>query len=239
MPGEDEGALEVRLERAVQSGVVQPAYSRLLAAVRKQCQKEDESLTLVMSRLRALVGSDQSFYGIPPSAHNAHSWHAAVEELNDLDRAVLPADKVQALLRAAKAIYHTFNADRVERAALLAQSRGAGAPPAKLGHYFLSADDFFPIFVFVLAQSSLQHLDSSRAFLWGLLDRASLNGESGYYLTVLEAALENLRAQKQVLDQKEQASLKDSISSASTPVPPAQSVAAGLPTSGGSAATVA
>jgi uncharacterized membrane protein YiaA len=63
----------------------------------------------------------------------------------------------------------------------------------------------FSIFVFVLSQSQLTFLDSTRTFLWGLLDRSSLNGESGYYLTVLEAAIETLKGQEAVLEKLERA----------------------------------
>ncbi len=137
LPGEEETPLETRLERAVQAGVVQPAYSRLLATVRKQCLKEDELLSSILSRLRVTVGADQSFYGIPLSAHNPSGWLGAVGELNDLDRVTLPADKIGALLRAAKSIYHTFNEDRIGKE----KKKGK---KEKMGQYFLSADDFFP-----------------------------------------------------------------------------------------------
>ncbi len=83
------------------------------------------------------VGADQSFYGIPLSAHNASGWLGAVGELNDLDRATLPAEKIGALLRAAKSIYHTFNEDRIGKAKKEGKKE-------KTGQYFLSADDFLP-----------------------------------------------------------------------------------------------
>ena len=54
-----------------------------------------------------------------------------------MDRALLPLDKLKALLHCARAIYSTFNADRTTRNKL------AGHAP-QLGQYFLSADDFFP-----------------------------------------------------------------------------------------------
>jgi hypothetical protein len=137
LPGEEDSPLDIRLERAVQTGVVQPAYARIITTIRRQCMKEDETINSVLVRLREHIGADQTFYGIPTNAHNIHGWQVAVEELNDLGRTTLPADKIQALLRAAKAIYHTFNEDRAAR-------DKAEGKPEKKGQYFLSADDFFP-----------------------------------------------------------------------------------------------
>lgn len=137
IPGEEEMDLGARVERAVQGAVVQPAYTRIIATLRRLCAPADEAIALALSKLRAQIGPDQSYYGVPASSHNVHNWQAAIEELNDVDRALLPLDKLKALLHCARAIYSTFNADRTTRNKL------AGHAP-QLGQYFLSADDFFP-----------------------------------------------------------------------------------------------
>jgi len=195
LPGEEDMPLDARLERAVQAGVVQPAYARIMATLRRHCAPTDDAIALALARLRSQIGPDQSYYGIPAGSRNLHAWQTAVEELNDLERATLPVDKIKSLLRCAKAIYNTFNEDRTR------QQRASGKA-ASAGQYFLSADDFFPIFTFVVAQSSLRCLDSTRTFVWNLSDKAALNGEAGYYLTVFEAAVEYIRAQPALLDEK-------------------------------------
>jgi hypothetical protein len=69
----------------------------------------------------------------------------------------------------------------------------ATAVPGALKQFYLSADEFFPIFLFVLVHTdslttpALQLLLISR-----LADPDALQGEAGYYATVFEAALEYL-----------------------------------------------
>ena len=54
----------------------------------------------------------------------------------------------------------------------------------------LSADDFFPIFIYVVVNSEVRRLESMKLFISTLCDQQSLQGEGGYYLTVFEAAIE-------------------------------------------------
>lgn len=226
-PTEGEDELLTRIERSVEGGVVMPAYQRIMTVLRKQSAVADEAISSQLTALRMKVGPDQSFYGIADADRNINNWSAAVEEINDMDKKLLPCEKLHCLLSAAKTIYTTvrteagdcevhtqessaavqhegspfrvlislfasslppsqFNHDRVRRSQL------AGRPP-KPGQYFLSADDFFPIFVFVIAQSRLAHLETSKQFMWGLCDKSALNGEGGYYLTVFEAAAEYIK----------------------------------------------
>ena len=161
-----------RVERAVESAVVLAAYPRLLSALRRVRGGGDDATSKAMSRLRGAVGLNQAYYGIPPEHHSALNWHAAIEELNAMDQALLPADKLKCLCCCAKAIYTGFNRDRSARLQL------AGCPP-ELSPYLLTSDEFMPIFLFVVANSALQGLDTTVAFLWGLADRATLNGVAG------------------------------------------------------------
>ena len=61
-------------------------------------------------------------------------------------------------------------------------------PPTPLG-----ADDFFPIFTFVVVRAQLSRPILLKELLWALCDPLMLQGEGGYYLTVYEAALEYIR----------------------------------------------
>merc|ERR1711918_280394 len=53
----------------------------------------------------------------------------------------------------------------------------------------LNGDDFFPIFVFVMAQSGMRRPHLNKRLMWGLCSKRELQGEGGYYFTVFEAAL--------------------------------------------------
>jgi len=223
--GEEEMELGALIERGVQSGVVLPGYQRIMSACRKLCAQQDEAITAQLSLVRSASQSatasmlsagqpslthrasitdidvtstlSQSLFGIPLPHQNRSGWSEAIEELNDVDRVQLPCDKIKCLVDTAKAIYRTFNRDRE----LAAKVSGTTGKPV-----FLSADDFFPPFVFVVAQSRLQCLDSTRYFITELADRESLNGEGGYYLTVFEAAIEYIKSMdiEQMLEQARQ-----------------------------------
>lgn len=61
----------------------------------------------------------------------------------------------------------------------------------------LGADDFLPLFVWVLVQSGMIAAEIEAEYMWGLLHPSLLSGEGGYYLTTLSSAvhvLKNFRA---------------------------------------------
>lgn len=58
----------------------------------------------------------------------------------------------------------------------------------------LGADEFLPIFLYTLVSSSLADPASLNELLWATMDEADLRSHGGYYLTVLEAALEYIAA---------------------------------------------
>ncbi|KAJ9575552.1 hypothetical protein L9F63_007593, partial [Diploptera punctata] len=61
----------------------------------------------------------------------------------------------------------------------------------------LGADDFLPLFVWVLVQSGMVAAEIEADYMWGLLHPSLLSGEGGYYLTTLSSAvhvLKNFRA---------------------------------------------
>jgi hypothetical protein len=58
----------------------------------------------------------------------------------------------------------------------------------------LGADDFLPIFIFVFCRSELEHPIQNKDLLWKLCHPDQLQGESGYYLTIYESAVEYVLA---------------------------------------------
>ena len=182
-----------RVERAVEGAVVLPAYPRLHSALRRICAPTDALLFGLIARLRKDVGTDQSFFGIPlwlqhsvpsGSGSGALPWAHAIEELNGMDHALLPMDKMHALCNTARAIYITHNAEVKIREAMAdtndaaASASASAASPSSTPSY-LTSSAFLSVFCFVLVQSSLQCLDTSVQFLWGLGERAALNGVQG------------------------------------------------------------
>lgn len=58
----------------------------------------------------------------------------------------------------------------------------------------LGADDFLPLFVWVLVQSGMVAAEIEADYMWGLLHPSLLSGEGGYYLTTLSSAVHVLKS---------------------------------------------
>lgn len=58
----------------------------------------------------------------------------------------------------------------------------------------LGADEFFPIFVFVVCRANLVQPLHLKEFLWLAADSQDLRGQGGYWLTVFEAAMSYIRS---------------------------------------------
>jgi hypothetical protein len=89
--------------------------------------------------------------------------------------------KIYALLQCAKAIYAEFK-DEILPDII---AKNPGKTDVAIG-----ADDFLPLFLYVLCHSSINTPLLTKELLWGLCHPDQLYGESGYYLTVYESALE-------------------------------------------------
>ncbi|XP_073980970.1 src homology 2 domain-containing protein sprint isoform X4 [Rhodnius prolixus] len=62
------------------------------------------------------------------------------------------------------------------------------------GGMLLGADDFLPLFVWVLVQSGMVAAEIEADYMWGLLHPSLLSGEGGYYLTTLSSAVHVLKS---------------------------------------------
>ncbi|XP_022246869.1 protein sprint-like isoform X2 [Limulus polyphemus] len=60
-------------------------------------------------------------------------------------------------------------------------------------HASLGADDFLPIFIYVLAQCELISAEIEANYMWGLLHSSWHSGEGGYYLTTLSGAVHAIK----------------------------------------------
>jgi len=58
---------------------------------------------------------------------------------------------------------------------------------------FLSADDFLPIFIYVIVHADVEQLETLSEYVYELCDPEQLNGEGGYYLTVFVSSLQYLK----------------------------------------------
>jgi hypothetical protein len=141
-----------------------------------------------------LSSRSQADWGIPDTFISPTSWNSAIFEINGVERNPTPSMRLNALVRSAKSIYTEYNTEKA-----LQTLPGETVP-------VLGADDFLPIFIFVLCQSNLKHPNLNRDMLWSLCHPDQLHGESGYYLTAYESALsyiDNIDVDENALNQLE------------------------------------
>ena len=103
---------------------------------------------------------------------------AQVMELNS------PTKQMRCLVDAARSIYKTIDVEHRQK---------AGDKPR-----VVAADEFTPIFIFVISRSGARQLCTLAELLWQLADPQQLSGELGYYLSQLSSALQCVRHDRAV-----------------------------------------
>eukprot|EP00026_Physarum_polycephalum_P007117 Phypoly_transcript_07171.p1 GENE.Phypoly_transcript_07171~~Phypoly_transcript_07171.p1 ORF type:complete len:246 (+),score=37.32 Phypoly_transcript_07171:712-1449(+) len=157
------------VERSLEQAVVGRLHKQLFGTVTSMYKISDEQLSLVTAQLRS---KNQAFFGIPVDIESSSGWSASRLEFRQLTQADTPSNKLAVILAAAKSVFTTANYEQ---------------SIIKKKTYVLSADDFLPIFMHVIVQSEVGHLESTNQFLWQLCDPMQLQGEGGYYLTVFSS----------------------------------------------------
>lgn len=114
---------------------------------------------------------------VPPSEEALATICHYLNRLQEVDS---PLEKLENLLTCIAAIFNSVKTSNAGRGGLT-----------------LGADDFLPLFVWVLVQSGMVAAEIEAEYMWGLLHSSLLSGEGGYYLTTLSSAvhvLKNFRA---------------------------------------------
>uniref|UniRef100_A0A8C1CRK3 VPS9 domain-containing protein n=1 Tax=Cyprinus carpio carpio TaxID=630221 RepID=A0A8C1CRK3_CYPCA len=163
--------LDAMLELALHKVALKPVYSHLYVCL-KTARRDDGTLqrleanksTLEKRSLEELEGTAGA--GIPDSS----MMDKIQQRWTTMHEAYSPSKKVDTLLKVCKNIYHSMNAY------------------AKPGTVF-GADDFLPCLTWVLLRSDVATLQVDTDYMMELLDPTQLQGEGGYYLTSLYAAL--------------------------------------------------
>jgi hypothetical protein len=186
-PTDDEWALARRaalykLERRTFIPLQEIIYQLLGAGIgpgRGQRQEEER-----FERLRALVAAQpQSFLEIQPSHQSPSDWKTAVALFDSMDNYSLPSEKAAVLVEVARCIYETHAR---EHGVASSSALGSSAPKQPTP---MAADDFLPIFIFVLARCRLRSIIVTRHLISETMITALMIGETGYYATMLEAAV--------------------------------------------------
>ncbi|XP_077999139.1 uncharacterized protein LOC144452016 [Glandiceps talaboti] len=88
-------------------------------------------------------------------------------------KAYSPLSMMDCLLKAVQTIYKSTQDTR----------------PGHEAVHSMGADDFLPVFIYVLANCDAQTAEIDSDYMWGLLDPSLMLGQPGYYLTTLSSAV--------------------------------------------------
>jgi len=186
------------LERAAELAVVMPILPSLDKAAQVLTQAKD--LKIIQQRA-ILREQSQEFFGIKPAFQSPDGWKAPIAELSRIESQATGFERLACLLDTAKAIYsyHAYETTLVQWQKYLADLAAVKGRTALLGEFkpdvtALAADEFFPIFVYVVVHAEISKPEALKVFLLSFCSQSSLQGEGGYYLTVFEAALEYIES---------------------------------------------
>lgn len=160
--------------------------------------------------MKVLAGRTQQDFEIPDDHRSPNDWSTAIFELAGIERNPTPSMRIHALVRTARAIYTEYKTQIVPLKQLEKNQKNnfstSKAPFSSNSEtnsnldnnnsdeYVLGADDFLPIFIFIFCRSELYHPIQNKDLLWKLCHPDQLQGESGYYLTIYESAVEYVLA---------------------------------------------
>lgn len=129
----------------------------------------------LQQQVAALRGLPQSFFGITVEFISPSSWESAVDLLRSIRSHSLPHDRLAHLIEVCKAIPTIFSIEHPH------------------SQTYLGADDFLPIFIYVLVGASLPHMLSLHEEMLTFVDPDRRMGEAGYYLATFEAAISHIK----------------------------------------------
>ena len=148
--------------------------------------------------MHVLAERHQHQWNIAGAHQSPAAWSSAIFELAGIERNPTPSMRLQALVHTAKAIYSEFKCE------ILPIIKAEKGDQFQHKDAALGADDFLPIFIFVVCRAGLARPSFSKDLLWHLCHPDQLHGESGYYLTVYESALEYIMSEEVSAEKMEQ-----------------------------------
>lgn len=159
------------VRRQVEIEIYVPCARRLRGTLEKAYAQAETELT---RKIKFVVQQPQSFFGVPIQHISPSGWDEVVFTLREIRRHTLPHDRLEALADVCKMIPKVFVQEHPE----------AEKP--------LGADEFLPIFIYILAHAEVPLLLALNEELQGLCDPDKRLSETGYYLATLEASIQHL-----------------------------------------------
>ena len=160
-----QATLSAGVRRQIETDIFVPLMERLHELLGDTIEAEERALQF---KVRSARGLPQSFFGIPVDHISPSSWESAVFGLAAIATHTLPCDKLDALLAAAKEIPALY----VREHPHCVSARG-------VVEKHLGADDFLPIFIYVLVNADIHELAYLNCVLTALCDPDKRLSETG------------------------------------------------------------
>jgi hypothetical protein len=161
----------VVIHEQVEERVLYPLYRMIYEGIMQKMRSESK---LMKGKIEVLRSKPQNFFGINPDCISSSGWATASAKLSDVDKVSLPYMKRAKLVVACKEIYNVYHAEHPDK------------PP-------MNADDFIPAFIYVLIHAKLEDPVCFKELV-STFDLGSNQGETAYFVTCLEIALEYIRS---------------------------------------------
>jgi hypothetical protein len=172
-PAELTAALRAYTERYIMMALHGDAWKRCMT----RSALEDADLGL---RTRAIASFlTPECLEIPSEVNNDIVTALAGQELAKINTFKVPADKVKCIISSANVVFRALGLAG-------ARSTGAAAGKTKVG---TSADDFLPVYIWVVLQSHVPHLAANCEYIEAFMDPILLRGRAGYALVNLRSAM--------------------------------------------------
>ncbi|XP_053203109.1 protein sprint-like [Panonychus citri] len=194
--------IDAIIEGTLHKLIIKPLKSHL-DGLFVEYYKTNGSLSLLSENMKNAQKKSPTEIGVRSDLYLPDSKSMAIiqRQFNSMQRAYSPLKKLEHLLAAISSIYSGVKISTqqaVNNSSESMSSRGGGGGgsgvtnnnrKAEGSHLSIGADDFLPIFIYVLVHCGFLSAEIEAEFMWGLLHPSLLSGEGGYYLTTLSSCL--------------------------------------------------
>ncbi|XP_064621542.1 uncharacterized protein LOC135484216 isoform X2 [Lineus longissimus] len=172
--------IDAIIEGSLHKCVVKPLKQHIYSLFVKHHTKNG-NLELLSSSIKFARNKSSVEIGLRPGLipPRGTSLDEIKHYLDKMQKAYSPLKKLENLLGATSAIYNGVEEQ--------------GADDKSKNSVPMGADDFLPVFIYVIVQCGLISAEIEADYMWGLLHPSLLAGEGGYYLTTLSSAVHVLK----------------------------------------------
>ncbi|XP_070579039.1 protein sprint-like [Ptychodera flava] len=174
MPSEEPISEDAIIEGALHKCIIKPLKSHMYKCLLTEYSRNG-SIQLLNKNLKAAKSKSCEELGVRPVfiPPQGASLNVLMHFFNKMYKAYSPLSKMDCLLKAVSTIYKSTQDTR----------------PGHEAVHSMGADDFLPVFIYVLAHCDVKTAEIDADYMQGLLEPNLLLGQGGYYLTTLISAV--------------------------------------------------